>query len=582
MSDMTLARRRWLAGSGLAALVAGSLAGCATPTYPTDLSGTKAANPPAAAPPATSPPAETAAPVETSPPQNPSAELPPPVTAARPPASVESAPLPPLPGAPGGSAPPPAGPNTGALVVGAPPSPAQSALPPSYTPPPASAPVEIPPPTGIGGAATATQSASPPLSASPPPAPPPRTPSRPAPSAQAYVPPPPPTIRYHQVPGRVIAGGKVVAATGMYRDYLVQPRDHLDAIARDLGTTRRVLVEANHLKLPYALRPGEHIKVPVAKAYQAAGGDTLADVAKRFSISPAALADLNDLPEKAKLRAGDRVALPDRFEDRGPTRLAAATTVEHIAAPNAVRPTYRAPARPANATASASSYAQYGYGQPRADGGPYVPSPAALAAARRLSVTRSYGPPSYGPGGPGGPGPGGQIASRTYGSPGYGSPAYRPPAYQPPPYQGADFGGRSPSAIAALARGRFIWPVRGAILAPFGVQGLGRRNDGIDIRSPAGSPVRVAAAGEVVYAGNEVPGFGNLVLVKHLDGWVTAYAHLASIGVQMRQSVAQGQMLGDVGATGSVNGPQLHFEVRYAASPMDKPRPVDPLLVLPK
>ncbi|HWW25243.1 MAG TPA: M23 family metallopeptidase, partial [Caulobacter sp.] len=99
---------------------------------------------------------------------------------------------------------------------------------------------------------------------------------------------------------------------------------------------------------------------------------------------------------------------------------------------------------------------------------------------------------------------------------------------------------------------------------------------------PAGTPVRAAAAGEVVYAGNQVPGFGNLVLVKHADGWVTAYAHLSSTEVKMRQQVAQGATLGAVGQTGGVTEPQLHFEVRYAPTPKDKARPVDPGLVLPK
>jgi murein DD-endopeptidase MepM/ murein hydrolase activator NlpD len=136
--------------------------------------------------------------------------------------------------------------------------------------------------------------------------------------------------------------------------------------------------------------------------------------------------------------------------------------------------------------------------------------------------------------------------------------------------------------VAAAGRGRFIWPVRGEILSPFGVKGVGRRNDGVDLSSPQGTTVRAAAAGEVVYAGDQVPGFGNLVLVKHADGWVTAYAHLDRTSVQMRQAVMQGQEIGEVGSSGGVSEPQLHFEVRYAPSPTDKARPVDPMLVLPR
>jgi murein DD-endopeptidase MepM/ murein hydrolase activator NlpD len=140
----------------------------------------------------------------------------------------------------------------------------------------------------------------------------------------------------------------------------------------------------------------------------------------------------------------------------------------------------------------------------------------------------------------------------------------------------------SETEIANAARGRFVWPVRGEILSGFGVKGVGRRNDGLDIRAAQGTLVRSAAAGEVVYAGDQVPGFGNLVLVKHADGWVTAYAHLERVSVQMRQSITQGQEIGQVGLSGGVAEPQLHFEVRYAPTPADKARPVDPSLVLPR
>jgi murein DD-endopeptidase MepM/ murein hydrolase activator NlpD len=94
--------------------------------------------------------------------------------------------------------------------------------------------------------------------------------------------------------------------------------------------------------------------------------------------------------------------------------------------------------------------------------------------------------------------------------------------------------------------------------------------------------VRAAADGQVVYAGDQVPSFGNLVLVKHDGGWVTAYAHMSRILVKNRDQVMQGQELGEVGQTGSVDRPQLHFEIRYAASPKDKATPVDPGLLLPQ
>lgn len=146
------------------------------------------------------------------------------------------------------------------------------------------------------------------------------------------------------------------------------------------------------------------------------------------------------------------------------------------------------------------------------------------------------------------------------------------PAAAPPP---------SDSQVAVAGRGKFAWPIRGEVLSTYGPKGPGQRNDGLNISAPAGASVRAAAAGQVVFAG-ELPGFGNLVLLKHADGFVTAYAHLSKVGVKMRDTVSQGQEVGLAGQTGLVDRPQLHFEIRYAANPRDKAVPVDPAMLLPK
>jgi murein DD-endopeptidase MepM/ murein hydrolase activator NlpD len=156
----------------------------------------------------------------------------------------------------------------------------------------------------------------------------------------------------------------------------------------------------------------------------------------------------------------------------------------------------------------------------------------------------------------------------------YNAPAYAP-ARPPEPAM-------NQAAMVSAGLGKFVWPVKGEILSNFGATGIGRRNDGVDIGSTAGNAVRAAAAGEVVYAGDQVPGFGNLVLIKHAAGWVSAYAHLGSVNVHMRDNVYQGQPVGTVGMSGGVSQPQLHFELRYAPNPSEKAKPLDPLLILPK
>ena len=108
------------------------------------------------------------------------------------------------------------------------------------------------------------------------------------------------------------------------------------------------------------------------------------------------------------------------------------------------------------------------------------------------------------------------------------------------------------------------------------------KNDGLNIGADLGATVRSAADGQVVYAGDSVPGFGEMVLVKHSDGWITAYGHLSRIDVKMSQRVAQGEEIGQVGQSGGIDRPQLHFEVRYAPpSSREKALPVDPGILLP-
>jgi murein DD-endopeptidase MepM/ murein hydrolase activator NlpD len=119
------------------------------------------------------------------------------------------------------------------------------------------------------------------------------------------------------------------------------------------------------------------------------------------------------------------------------------------------------------------------------------------------------------------------------------------------------------------AEARFLWPVRGKVLSSFGPMAGGLHNDGINIAAPEGTPVKAAENGVVAYVGNELRGFGNLLLIKHADGWVTAYAHTQEILVSHGQQVKRGQLVARVGATGSVAQPQLHFEVRQGSKAKD-------------
>lgn len=109
----------------------------------------------------------------------------------------------------------------------------------------------------------------------------------------------------------------------------------------------------------------------------------------------------------------------------------------------------------------------------------------------------------------------------------------------------------------------FLWPVKGEVIAEFGpLPNRGQHNDGINIAAPKGTPVKAADNGSVAYVGNELKGFGNLLLVKHADGWITAYAHAERLLVKRGEMVRRGQAIATVGMSGNATQPQLHFEIR--------------------
>jgi murein DD-endopeptidase MepM/ murein hydrolase activator NlpD len=134
---------------------------------------------------------------------------------------------------------------------------------------------------------------------------------------------------------------------------------------------------------------------------------------------------------------------------------------------------------------------------------------------------------------------------------------------------------RPPAAIPQpppRAGGKFLWPVRGRTIAGYGPKNDGRHNDGINIAAPRGAPVHAAENGVVAYIGNELRGFGNLILIKHAGGWVTAYAHNDGFLVRRGDTVRRGQAIARIGSSGSVATPQLHFEIRKGAQSVDPMR----------
>ncbi len=391
------------------------------------------------------------------------------------------------------------------------------------------------------------------------------------------------------------------------KSYVVTRGDTLFSISKRLHVSTEDLRAANGLSAKGQIHPGQELKLPGAE--EAAGepekpakGVTPSKSAKgrKGRLTPSEAAEASAAPsdhasggrvinaehrgETYKAKKRDTLA---KIADRLDTDIAELKRLNHVRG-SAVRvgQVYRGPsfaehiytAAPGDTLASIAQRFSVSVASLRAENQlskrvssvrpgqkVYLPDGYRDREAPEERPSRSY-PQPYQPGLPAHPIP--------YAPPGG---VQAPPAATPnttPP--------ASDAQIAQLGKGRFQWPLKGEILAEFGQKPGGQNNAGVDINAEAGAAVRAAADGDVVYAGDQVPGYGNLVLIKHLDGWSTAYAHLGRIDVKMQQKVVQGQQIGQAGTTGGVAEPQLHFEVRYAPNPGDRAGPVDPKLVLPK
>ena len=404
----------------------------------------------------------------------------------------------------------------------------------------------------------------------------------------------PPPVKRTENRTVVTVAGKVIAVDGKPKTWTVKSGQGLDAVARELGTTRKQLADDNKLKEPYLLKPGQVLKGPASKgkAYVVESGDTLTAVAKRFNVKVAALADENDLSVKAAIKKGQKLRLPQGFKDSGPVKKTVSVTVDAPAPPRprpqptAPQPTYvpddpRLPpsSRPPVETPSdpralppvQQQPTPLPPAKPPVAQPPVAQPPIAKPPVAKPPVTT---PPVVAPP---------PVVKPPVAKPPIYKPPVTPPSTQPmpplmpddkpPAYTDADY--------ARMAAGRFQWPVRGTVVSGFGPKAGGQRNDGVDIAAAAGTPV-VAAADGIVKLANELPGSGLTVIVLHADGWATVYANLRSADVSMDQRVGRGQKIGVVGQSGDAPKPQLHFEVRHSPSAKYKARAIDPQIVLPR
>ena len=374
--------------------------------------------------------------------------------------------------------------------------------------------------------------------------------------------------------------------------YKVVSGDTVDSVAQQLNVPVEALIRANHLAYPYVLQRGQVLAVPGRGAavaarvdYTVVPGDSLSRIARRHGTTVAALAQLNNLAPPYAIKVGQHLSLPGRVS----TEVAATGTGELTQMP----PSIPAPSVPAAGTSKLTTEALLPLPGASAATAPSLPPPgsppdSAAPATSGDDRLAALPPPNLQPVTPAAPPPnpatGSTVSTGAAAAPSPASPtAPEPPAKTTASNAGSASASGSSSGVlespsqaptegpapAPRGSGKFLWPVNGKVISPFGTKEGGLHNDGINIAAPLGTPVRAAENGVVVYAGNELRGFGNLLLIRHADGWVSAYAHCDAFLVKRGDQVKRGQVVARVGQTGAVSAPQLHFELRKGAQAVD-------------
>lgn len=360
------------------------------------------------------------------------------------------------------------------------------------------------------------------------------------------------------------------------REIVVKPGDTLYVLARRHGVTVADLKAANGLTSntirpgqKLVLRPGAGPESPAPRrvaltpppapvppvteraaprapsAPEVAGsdtytirpGDNLYGIARRKKIKVATLMRINGITDARKLRPGMVLRLTPSAEGTpggGPT-----PAPTRVAAPPATAPV--SPAPPAGAVTGRST-------NPRVINEGAAREPAAVQPRRVKSVPIPVTE---------------EPVRRSETKP---APQARTTA---PPASTTVRTAKVEERRVTTTSDKFRWPVRGRIVRNFGVKPDGTKNDGIDIAVPFGAEVHAAEAGVVAYAGDELKGYGNLVLIRHDNGWVSAYAHNELLLVKRGDTVTRGQVIAKAGKTGDVKKPTVHFELRQGSRPVD-------------
>jgi murein DD-endopeptidase MepM/ murein hydrolase activator NlpD len=297
--------------------------------------------------------------------------------------------------------------------------------------------------------------------------------------------------------------------------------------------------------------------------------DTLDILAKRYSVSPAAILQANGYKGPRALSPGQQLIIPRQAVAAAPAPAvapAASKPVAGVAAPSSVHIVNRGDTLMSIARRNQIPVAQLAKANnletsAKLSLGMKLNVPGAKSAAAPVAQPvapvqqfAAVAPPAAKPGTPAAQQQSARLAQATT------NVEEKPVVTEAPAVKPSEATGALPT---------FRWPVRGKVITTYGAKTNGKANDGINLAVPEGTPVKAAEDGVVAYSGNELKGYGNLVLVRHSNGYVTAYAHASELMVKRGDTIKRGQIIAKSGQSGEVGSPQLHFEIRKGSSPVD-------------
>lgn len=358
------------------------------------------------------------------------------------------------------------------------------------------------------------------------------------------LPPPQSAVALRSAPAAPVAGSASGWSAQGGTPIVVAEGETLDMISSRYGVPRAALISANGLSGPN-IAPGSRLTIPV---YNAAGGAAPAPV----RTAQAAPVQSDARPEA--VRRATPVAAPQSAQ-LAPVRQVAA-------APDAAGRARAAAEAKAQAAAEAKVKAAADAAAMREARAKFAAEAKAKAEARKTAKAAPQ--PAAQPKTAAQPKPAPMVVASAPAAP-----VTQAPKTAPAPVEEPRTTASLPKAQAqeeAPEKADFRWPARGRVIAGFSGKG---GNEGINIAVPEGTPIKAAEGGTVAYAGNELKGYGNLVLIRHPNGYVSAYAHNGELKVKRGDAVKRGQVVASSGQTGNVSSPQLHFELRKGASPVD-------------